>query len=46
VVLVRGENKKKVVAAARQMGSEDRMRQDPARAKGRVVWVIDKDAAG
>ena len=47
VVLVRGEAKKKVVTAARQMGSEDRL---PARilqrAKGRVVWVIDKEAAG
>jgi 6-phosphogluconolactonase len=47
VVLVRGAAKKKVVAAARQMGSED---QIPARilqrAKGKVVWVIDKDAAG
>jgi len=47
VVLVRGEAKKKVVASARQMGSEDRV---PARilqrAKGRVVWVIDKEAAG
>jgi 6-phosphogluconolactonase len=47
VVLARGESKKKVVAAARQSGSEDRI---PARilqkAKGRVVWVIDKEAAG
>lgn len=47
VVLARGESKKKVVAAARQGGSEDEV---PARivqrAKGRVVWVLDKEAAG
>lgn len=47
VVMVRGAAKKKMVTAARQMGSEDRL---PARilqrAKGRVVWVIDKEAAG
>jgi 6-phosphogluconolactonase len=47
LMLARGANKKKVVASARQNGSEDRV---PARilqrTKGRVVWVLDKDAAG
>lgn len=47
VVLARGEGKRKVVAAARQSGSEEKI---PARilqrAKGRVVWVVDKEAAG
>jgi 6-phosphogluconolactonase len=49
LVLARGENKKEVVVLARQEGSEDRV---PARilqqvkVKGRVVWVLDKDAAG
>lgn len=47
LVLVQGENKKKMVAAARQHGSEDKI---PSRifqrVKGRVVWVLDKEAAG
>ena len=47
VVIVRGATKRAVVAAARQPGSEEAI---PARllheAKGRVVWVLDKDAAG
>ena len=47
VMIVRGENKRAPVAAARQPGSEEEI---PARllhrAKGRVVWILDKDAAG
>ena len=47
VMIVRGESKRPVVAAARQVGSEEEI---PARvlqhAKGRVVWILDKDAAG
>jgi 6-phosphogluconolactonase len=47
VVLARGESKRAVVAAARAPGSEDEV---PARilqrAKGRVVWVLDEEAAG
>jgi 6-phosphogluconolactonase len=47
VVLARGKNKRDVVTAARAPGSEDEI---PARiiqrAKGRVVWVLDGDAAG
>jgi 6-phosphogluconolactonase len=47
VVIVRGEGKRAPVAAARQAGSEEEI---PARllqrAKGRVVWVLDKEAAG
>lgn len=47
VIIVRGENKRAPVAAARQPGSEEEI---PARllhrAKGRVVWILDKDAAG
>jgi len=47
VVLVRGAAKRRVAEAARVPGSEDevplRLLQ---RAKGRVVWVLDQDAAG
>ena len=47
VVIVRGEGKRAPVTAARNDGSED---ETPARllrrARGRVVWVLDKDAAG
>jgi 6-phosphogluconolactonase len=47
VVLARGEGKRKVVAAARAPGSEEDV---PSRllkrAKGRVVWVLDREAAG
>lgn len=47
VVIVRGDTKRAVVAAARQAGLEEAI---PARllhkAKGRVVWILDKDAAG
>ena len=47
VVLARGESKRSVVAAARSGGSEDEI---PSRllqrAKGRVVWVLDREAAG
>jgi 6-phosphogluconolactonase len=47
VVLARGAAKKSVVAAARAPGSEEdvpsRLLQ---RAKGRVIWVLDRDAAG
>ncbi len=47
VVLVRGAAKKPVVVAARAPGSEDEI---PSRifqrARGRVVWVLDADAAG
>jgi 6-phosphogluconolactonase len=47
VMIVRGANKRALVAAARQPGSEEEI---PARllqhAKGRVVWILDKDAAG
>lgn len=46
VVLARGASKKSVVAAARSPGPEEEI---PARllqrAKGRVVWVLDGDAA-
>jgi len=47
VVLVRGAGKKPVVVAARASGSEDEV---PSRifqrAKGRVIWLLDRDAAG
>ena len=47
VVLVRGAAKKPVVAAARSPGSEDEI---PSRifqrAQGRVVWILDAEAAG
>jgi 6-phosphogluconolactonase len=47
VMIVRGENKRAPVAAARRPGSEEEI---PARllhrAKGRVVWVLDSAAAG
>ncbi len=47
VMIVRGESKRGPIAAARHAGSEDEI---PARllhrAKGRVVWVLDKEAAG
>jgi 6-phosphogluconolactonase len=47
LVLVRGASKKSVVAAARAGGSEEEV---PSRllqrAKGRVVWVLDREAAG
>lgn len=47
VMIVRGESKRGPVAAARHPGSEEEI---PARllqrAKGRVVWVLDKEAAG
>jgi 6-phosphogluconolactonase len=47
VMIVRGENKRALVAAARHPGSEEEI---PARllhkAKGRVVWVLDQAAAG
>jgi 6-phosphogluconolactonase len=47
VMIVRGAAKRAPVAAARQSGSEDEI---PARllqrARGRVVWVLDKEAAG
>lgn len=47
VVLARGEGKRAVVEAARGAGSEDEI---PSRllqrAKGRVIWVLDKEAAG
>ncbi len=47
VVLVRGANKKPVVEAARAAGSEDEV---PSRifqrAKGKVVWLLDREAAG
>jgi 6-phosphogluconolactonase len=47
VMIVRGENKRAPVAAARKEGSEEEI---PARllqkAKGRVVWILDKEAAG
>jgi len=47
VVLARGEAKKQVVVAARTPGDEDavpsRLLQ---RAKGHVVWVLDRAAAG
>ncbi len=46
VVLARGASKKGVVAAARSPGSEEEI---PARllqrAKGRVVWLLDREAA-
>jgi 6-phosphogluconolactonase len=46
VILVRGAQKRDVVRAARAPGSEDEI---PSRifqrAKGRVVWVLDADAA-
>jgi 6-phosphogluconolactonase len=47
VVLVRGAGKRGPVAAARQPGREEEI---PARilqrSRGRVVWVLDADAAG
>ncbi len=47
VMIVRGAGKRAPVAAARQSGSEEEI---PARllqrARGRVVWVLDKEAAG
>jgi 6-phosphogluconolactonase len=47
VMIVRGEGKRGPAAAARHPGSEEEI---PARllqhAKGRVVWVLDKEAAG
>lgn len=47
VMIVRGEGKRAPTAAARRPGSEEEI---PARillrAKGRVVWVLDKEAAG
>ena len=47
VVLVRGAAKRPVVEAARGPGAEDEV---PSRllqrAKGRVVWVLDREAAG
>jgi 6-phosphogluconolactonase len=47
VVLVRGPSKRGPVAAARTPGSEEEI---PARilqrSRGRVVWVLDADAAG
>lgn len=47
VMIVRGAAKRGPVAAARQSGSEEEI---PARllhrCKGRVVWVLDKEAAG
>jgi 6-phosphogluconolactonase len=47
VVLVRGEAKRPVVAAARAPGSEDEVPSRVLqRAKGRVVWVLDEAAAG
>jgi 6-phosphogluconolactonase len=46
VVLARGQAKRAMVAAARASGNEDEV---PARilqrAKGSVVWVLDRDAA-
>jgi 6-phosphogluconolactonase len=47
VVLVRGESKRSVVAAARTPGSEEEVPSRVLlRAKGRVVWVLDREAAG
>ena len=47
VMIVRGENKRAPVAAARRPGSEEEI---PARllhrARGRVVWILDSAAAG
>jgi 6-phosphogluconolactonase len=47
VMMAHGAGKQKVVAAAQSPGSEDEI---PARllqrAKGKVVWVLDRDAAG
>jgi 6-phosphogluconolactonase len=47
VMIVRGASKRDRVAEARRPGSEEEI---PARlllrSKGRVVWVLDKDAAG
>ncbi|MEP7122962.1 MAG: 6-phosphogluconolactonase [Byssovorax sp.] len=47
VVIVRGASKSGPVAAARRPGSEEEI---PARilhrARGRVVWILDKEAAG
>ncbi len=47
VVLARGESKRKVIEAARAPGSEEEI---PSRllqrAKGKVVWVLDREAAG
>ncbi|MEO7330564.1 MAG: 6-phosphogluconolactonase [Minicystis sp.] len=46
VVLARGASKKSVISAARSPGSEEEI---PSRllqrAKGRVVWVLDREAA-
>jgi 6-phosphogluconolactonase len=47
VMLVRGASKRAVVAAARAPGSEDEVpSRILQRAKGTVVWVLDRDAAG
>ncbi len=47
VVLVRGAAKRPVVAAARAAGDEDEVpSRILQRAKGRVVWLVDKEAAG
>jgi 6-phosphogluconolactonase len=47
VMLARGVSKQKVVEAAQSPGSEDEV---PARllqrARGKVVWVLDREAAG
>jgi 6-phosphogluconolactonase len=47
VMLARGASKQKVVEAAQSPGSEDEV---PARllqrARGKVVWVLDREAAG
>ena len=47
VMLARGASKQKVVDAAQSRGSEEEV---PARllqrAKGKVVWVLDREAAG
>jgi 6-phosphogluconolactonase len=47
LVIVRGESKRPVVAAARTPGPEDEVPSRVLlRAKGRVVWVLDPAAAG
>jgi 6-phosphogluconolactonase len=47
VVLARGESKRAVVAAARSAGSEDEIPSRVLqRVKGRLIWVLDKEAAG
>lgn len=47
VVLARGESKKRVVVAARAPGNEDEVpSRILQRARGRVVWVLDREAAG